>query len=672
MHAFKEFEHLGKKCEKPEDCDRGAACLFKTCACPPHTAANESEHCVPEEIERPPSLLDLPLPSVASFLTPIPSDDIGGLPGTPCGANRSCGMNAVCRPLNSTAHFCVCDQRLVTNATGHCTPKLLANTKKSLDRKCKCPEGTSEEEDGNCRYNPITVKPGSWCDQQLGVVCPPDAHCLRNVCVCALGLDETKEKCQTNQQAPALMIDLSPRTTQPPVHFAAPMATLSVVAERKADDQHPAAFPTDDDHQKAAPAAHHPTTDFRVDRAADRRSDSSVAASHDANFNQQRYRTHYSLQSRSDPSSALPDCPVDGDQCRLPSCFCSRTGADIPGGLAAAEIPQMVLISFDGPLVDRVINLLKALFDGRFRNPNRCPIGATLFATHVYSNYDQVQWTASNGFEIALSSMTGANMSTQHGRRWYEELNGMKAAVEKFSYANRSLIKGVRAPQFTTSGDSQFETMRHLGLTYDSSVLAEDGPFWPSTLDFRPPWSCANGQKCAQKAHPGVWELPVNAFVHEEQTFRLLSEATKAIVTPDELYEFLLENFERHVEANRAPFHLPLDKEFLLLIHDSGVLTALQRFLQTILAREYTYVVTMSQAVEWMKRPTRLQKLHSFADWSCRDGAPANRSANPSVCTFANTAEENRVSAHSFRVCGSCPNRYPWLRDPTGSGTNLY
>jgi hypothetical protein len=44
-------------------------------------------------------------------------------------------------------------------------------------------------------------------------------------------------------------------------------------------------------------------------------------------------------------------------------------------------------------------------------------------------------------------------MSTQHERRWYEELNGMRLAVEKFSYANRSTVTGVRAPMFTIAGD---------------------------------------------------------------------------------------------------------------------------------------------------------------------------------------------------------------------------
>lgn len=100
-----------------------------------------------------------------------------------------------------------------------------------------------------------------------------------------------------------------------------------------------------------------------------------------------------------------PDCPVNPDQCKLPDCYCSRTGLDIPGGLSSAEAPQMIHISFDGPVTDRVINRLKAIFDGNFRNPNRCKISGTLFVTHVHNNYDQTQWLLSHGMEVGLSSM---------------------------------------------------------------------------------------------------------------------------------------------------------------------------------------------------------------------------------------------------------------------------
>lgn len=81
----------------------------------------------------------------------------------------------------------------------------------------------------------------------------------------------------------------------------------------------------------------------------------------------------------------------------------------------------------------------------------------------------------------------------------------MRLAVEKFSYANRSAIIGVRAPMFTVagkfyysdhalkqsntntylSGDEQMSTLRHLGFRYDSSIAVKNGPFWPQTLNHR-------------------------------------------------------------------------------------------------------------------------------------------------------------------------------------------
>lgn len=37
-----------------------------------------------------------------------------------------------------------------------------------------------------------------------------------------------------------------------------------------------------------------------------------------------------------------------------------------------------------------------------------------------------------------------------------------------------------------------------------------------------------------------------------------------------------------------------------------------------VLKREDVYVVTMSQAIDWMERPTRLQKIKGFTPWQCR------------------------------------------------------
>jgi hypothetical protein len=115
MHVYqnRSYEHLGKKCTTNSDCRNLAECIFNVCACPPKTIANATEYCVPESTTNTNHNDDLPK----------------ALPGEKC--NNLCGMGALCKPISTLTPHCVCDARLVTNSTGHCTTKLLANSKKS-------------------------------------------------------------------------------------------------------------------------------------------------------------------------------------------------------------------------------------------------------------------------------------------------------------------------------------------------------------------------------------------------------------------------------------------------------------------------------------------------------------------------------------------------------------
>ncbi|KAI6205659.1 hypothetical protein M3Y94_00817500 [Aphelenchoides besseyi] len=672
----------GGVCSARDYCIGGSGCLQNRCSCPSSRPTLQNGQCVPET--------EVFLNGQCARVTvasPMPMQSC--TPNSLCQGNSYCiNQRCQCLPgtvLSQTKNVCQpivlgTPMRINVSPGQACGSGVgCSSGSNCISGICVCVNG-QQASNGRCvnadtnESRPpiaggLTAGPGDSCAAP-GTICTGNSRCILTVCACDPGYEVINGQCVPNYMAPALMIDTSPSTTQVTVQVAAPMPTLSVANQRLRTTTTPTTTTTST--QPYRRPTHPPTTQRPTFASIVRPTASvpSIPVSSTSsyrrdwqNYNRHRYQSHYA-QTSTQQSSAIPDCPVDGQECRLPNCFCSRTGSDIPGGLASEEVPQMLLISFTGSIDDRFINILKAIFDGRYRNPNRCPIGAQLFATHVYNNYDQTQWLLSHGFEVGLSSMSGTNMSRQHGRRWYEELNGMRAALEKFSYANRSLI----------SGDSQFETMKHIGFKYDSSIVAEGGPYWPQTLDYRPPWNCTNGQKCAQKPHSGIWEFPVNAFLHNDQTFRLLADATAIITNSSDLYKFLIENFERHVEADRAPFHLPLDREFLLSIPESGVLIALQRFLQTVLSRPYTYAVTFGQAFQWLQRPTRLQKLNNFVDWQCRNTRhrTIQPCENPSVCTFTNTVEQKHVTAHSFRVCGSCPNVYPTISDPTGSGNSLY
>uniref|UniRef100_A0A914PI26 Uncharacterized protein n=1 Tax=Panagrolaimus davidi TaxID=227884 RepID=A0A914PI26_9BILA len=114
----------------------------------------------------------------------------------------------------------------------------------------------------------------------------------------------------------------------------------------------------------------------------------------------------YPLPSNNNSSFELvKPCPTDG-KCSLPYCFCSPNGLGIPGNLRASETPQMVIITYEGPITDRIINIFKSLFNGKFKNPNGCPIKGTFFISHEWNNYDQVQWLFSTGHEIGVNSIT--------------------------------------------------------------------------------------------------------------------------------------------------------------------------------------------------------------------------------------------------------------------------
>ncbi|KOB66971.1 Uncharacterized protein OBRU01_20493, partial [Operophtera brumata] len=69
--------------------------------------------------------------------------------------------------------------------------------------------------------------------------------------------------------------------------------------------------------------------------------------------------------------------------CQLPECYCSENGTSIPGNL---EPTQHIL-------------------PPSRTNPNGCPVKATFFISHPYTNYRHVQKLWNDGHEIAVNSI---------------------------------------------------------------------------------------------------------------------------------------------------------------------------------------------------------------------------------------------------------------------------
>ena len=52
--------------------------------------------------------------------------------------------------------------------------------------------------------------------------------------------------------------------------------------------------------------------------------------------------------------------PCEIERCRLPYCYCSNQS--IPGGLTIRNTPQFIAITINGPLEEKIYDLLKEIF----------------------------------------------------------------------------------------------------------------------------------------------------------------------------------------------------------------------------------------------------------------------------------------------------------------------
>ena len=203
--------------------------------------------------------------------------------------------------------------------------------------------------------------------------------------------------------------------------------------------------------------------------------------------------------------AADPAKPCTPDVCKLPDCFCS--GTSIPGNLSASSIPQIVMITFDGPVNNAEFLLYMEIFNGQFKNPNGCNISSTFFVPHEYTyetyereyyskNYCVVQKLYSQRHEIADNSIS------PRYQQWWEnateeeyikEIGGMREILRKWGYVNPLDVKGFRVPYIQVGGNNEFKALKELGFLYESSMPTQmylDPPLWPYSLDYRSTQDC--------------------------------------------------------------------------------------------------------------------------------------------------------------------------------------
>lgn len=214
-----------------------------------------------------------------------------------------------------------------------------------------------------------------------------------------------------------------------------------------------------------------------------------------------------------------PTCDSD---CKLPDCRCSSL--DIPGLLAPSETPQFVILTFDDAVTVSNIEFYRRSFSDRL-NPNKCPVSATFFVSHEYSDYHLVHELYAKGHEIALHSIShSANTSywrTATVDQLAGEFSGQRELVSTFANIPKEEIRGVRLPFLQMSGETSFQMLANEGFVYDYSwpTIHYRAPgMWPYSLDYASKQDCVIGP-CPVDSYPKVWVMPMVSWIDEDFVF---------------------------------------------------------------------------------------------------------------------------------------------------------
>ncbi|XP_023236929.1 uncharacterized protein LOC111636008 isoform X2 [Centruroides sculpturatus] len=345
----------------------------------------------------------------------------------------------------------------------------------------------------------------------------------------------------------------------------------------------------------------------------------------------------------------------DSYSCALPDCRCG--GTDIPGGLTANQVPQIVLLTFDDAINDLNYDLYKSIFLTGRKNPNGCPILGTFYVSHEWTDYGQVQTLYSQGHEMASHSITHSYGEKFSKSQWYKEIQGQREILHKYGGVKLEDIRGMRAPFLQIGGNKMFDMLYEANFTYDASmpIFENSPPFWPYTLDYAINHECMIAP-CPTKSYPGLWELGLVMWLDLRGGRCSMADACANPQDEEGVIKMLTKNFNRHYKNNKAPFGLFYHSAWFNTDHHRrGFL----KFLDNILDKQDVWFVTNWQLVQWMRNPTPLDNLANFEPWQCDKskytGLP-EPCPHPTVCSVW-----YQGGVRYMKTCQPCPTEYPWV-----------
>lgn len=344
------------------------------------------------------------------------------------------------------------------------------------------------------------------------------------------------------------------------------------------------------------------------------------------------------------------------DYCRLPDCYCG--GKQIPGGYKPEEIPQLVLLTFDDAVNDLNKAFFKKLYEGR-KNPNGCPIKATYYISHEWTDYSQVQDLYADGHEIASHTISHSHGTNFNEEKWANEVVGEAEMLVRFAGVNPRDIKGMRAPFLAVGGDTMVNMLNRYGFYYDSS-MSTSAPSWPYTLEYKMPHSCAV-KPCPKSSHPGMWEIPMSVLKDIRGGTCSMADGCFYEEEAASIQKIFTQNFLEHYTRTKAPF--PLFFHAAWFFNRPHRVEGFLKFIDSILALPDVYFVTSQELINWVRYPVPIDDIYSSGVFGCDfSDRPARCGRKKHKCNLKHKGDKRQFSSCQQ----TCPNRYPWVNNLNG------
>ncbi|XP_068231469.1 uncharacterized protein Cda5 isoform X20 [Palaemon carinicauda] len=356
------------------------------------------------------------------------------------------------------------------------------------------------------------------------------------------------------------------------------------------------------------------------------------------------------VPTRPQPPVDTKATKCDPKVCRLPDCYCG--GKDVPGGLQPKDTPQMVLLTFDDSVNDLNKGLYTELFENGRLNPNGCPIVSTMYVSHEWTDYSQVQNLYADGHEMASHSIQHSFGEQFSIKKWAKEIAGQREILSAYGGVKMEDVRGMRAPFLAVGGNKMFKMLYDQNFTYDSSmpVYENKPPSWPYTLDYKIFHDCMI-PPCPSNSYPGVWEVPMVMWQDLNGGRCSMGDACTTPPDAEGVYKMLIKNFERHYTSNRAPFGLFYHAAWFTTPHHKEGFIA---FLDTITAMDDVWLITNHQLLQWMRDPQPLSTIKNFGPFGC-NFPDRKKCTSTKVCNVW-----HKGGVRYMRTCQVCPEKYPW------------